>query len=196
MSSEQQTARIVGIFTKVERLKSWFFKIVEEDVGDDIPRDDIAASVVIIAICLPLMLYFYLHQAMSTGFFTIKFDILEAVFLYGILLYWIVTSALILIGQKHASRDLDSFGGLAFATVGSVWLIFIFPFDFINFAEASPDILRILLQWISNEIALIILILAFIAHLVFAVFAGFQRVYVRKAMSRLKKEAISADLNT
>ncbi|MFW9777830.1 MAG: hypothetical protein ACFFE8_03170 [Candidatus Heimdallarchaeota archaeon] len=181
--------------TKVKRFKSWFFKMVEEDVGDEIPKDDIAASVVIIAISLPLMLYFYLHQTMSTGFFTQKFDFLEAVFLYGIFLYWIITSVLILIRQKHASRDLDSFGGLAFATIGSLWLIIIFPFDFVRFTEASPDILKIFVQWISNEIALVILMLAFIAHLVLAVFAVFQRVYVRKAMSKLKKEANLGDMN-
>jgi len=101
--------------------------------------------------------------------------------LYGIIIYWIATSVLILIGQKHPSRDLDTYGGLFFATFAIVWLIVIFPFEFTYFADVLPDFLRFLVQWISNEIALVVLILLSISHLILAIYSLILRLYVRKA---------------
>ena len=107
------------------------------------------------------------------------------ILLYGILIYWIITSVLILIGQKHPSRDLDSYGGLFFATFAIGWLIVVFPFEFTHFADVLPDFLRFLVQWISNEIALVLLILLFIIHLIFAVYSLILRLYVRKARKQI-----------
>jgi len=59
--------------------------------------------------------------------------------LYGSLICWIVTSAVLLFGRKNLSRDLDSFGGLIFATVGIAWLFVVFPFEFAYFADVVPD---------------------------------------------------------
>ena len=106
--------------------------------------------------------------------------------IYGIPLYWITTSVLILIGQKHPSRDLDSYGGLFFATFAIGWLIVVIPFEFTRFADVLPDSLRFLVQWISNEIALLLLILLFIIHLFFAVYSLILRLYVRKARDKIK----------
>ena len=62
--------------------------------------------------------------------------------------------------------------------------ISIYPFEFSYFANVLPDFLRFLMQWISNEIALVILIILFIIHLIFAVYSLIIRLYVRKARIR------------
>jgi hypothetical protein len=107
------------------------------------------------------------------------------VMLYGILLYWITTSVLILLGQKHPSRNLDSYGGLFFATFATAWLFLVFPFEFSYFVDVlQPDFLRPLVRLISNDIARVLLVLLFIGQLVAAVYSLIQRLYVRKARAQ------------
>jgi hypothetical protein len=170
--------------TLTEKMKESFSRTVEEELTDDIAFDDIAASVVLIVVNVLVGLHFLIHQMSATDFFTASFGAFEMLFLYGIFLFWIVTSVLMLLGQKNASRDLDSFGGLFFATIGIVWLLVVFPFDFAFFADVSPDFLRILIQWISNDIARLVLVVLFILHLIAAVYSFALRVAVWKARSK------------
>jgi hypothetical protein len=170
--------------SRLESLRIYFTKIAKEELSDEIAFDDEAASVFLLIINGLLGLYFIAHQMGSTGFFTSTFSTIEMVMLYGILIYWITTSVLILIGQKHPSRNLDTYGGLLFASFAILWLLLVFPFEFTYFADVIPVFLRFLLQWISNEIALVLLVLLFILHLIAAVFSLIVRFYVRKARSQ------------
>jgi hypothetical protein len=129
---------------KREAIKSWisrsveaFRRVVEEEAqeGNDIAFDDRASSIVIIVFSALIGSYLVGHQTRSTGFFTATFGTLEMLLLYGALVFWIATSTLILIGRKNLSRDLDSFGGLFFVTVGNVWLLVVFPFEFAFFCR-------------------------------------------------------------
>ncbi len=167
--------------SKLESIKDHFSKMVEKELGDEIASDDKVASIFLLIVNGLFGLYFIVHQTASTGFFTPKFSTFEMVMLYGIIIYWVTTSVLILIGQKHPSRDLDTYGGLFFATFAIVWLIVIFPFEFTYFANVLPDFLRFLVQWISNDIAKVLLILLFIPHIILAVYSLILRLYIRKA---------------
>ncbi|MFX0051007.1 MAG: hypothetical protein ACFE8U_06890, partial [Candidatus Hermodarchaeota archaeon] len=102
--------------SRLESINDYFYKLAEADLSDEIPVDDIGASIFLIVVNGLLGLYFIAHQIESTGFFTPRFGTLEMVMLYGIMIYWITTSVLILIGQKHPSRNLDTYGGLLFAS--------------------------------------------------------------------------------
>ena len=177
--------KISDKISKLESIKDHFSKTAKEELGDEIASNDIAASIFLIVVNGLFGLYLIVHQTVSTGFFTPKFSMFEMIMLYGILIYWITTSVLILIGQKHTSSDRDSYGGLFFATFAIVWLIVIFPFEFTYFADVLPDFLRFLVQWISNEIALVLLILLFIVHLILAVYSLILRLYVRKARKKI-----------
>ncbi|MHA2227204.1 MAG: hypothetical protein ACXAC8_18455 [Candidatus Hodarchaeales archaeon] len=172
--------------SKLESMKDYFSKLAEEELalGDEIPFDEIAASVFLIVVNGLIGLYFFAHQMGSTGFFTLKFNTFEMIMLYGIMIYWITTSVLILIGQKHPSRNLDTYGGLLFATFAIAWLFLVFPFEFGYFADVSPVFLRFLIQWISNDIARVLLVLLFILHLVAAVVSIMVRLFVRKARAQ------------
>ena len=167
--------------SRLESIKDHFSKRAEEELGDDISSEDIGASIFILVVMGFFGLIFITHQTGSTDFFTSKFSTFEMIMLYGFLIYWITTSVLILTGQKNPSRNLDSYGGLFFATFATVWLIVVFPFEFSYFVDVFPVFLRFLLQWISNEIALVLLILLFIGQLIAAVYALIERLYVRKA---------------
>jgi hypothetical protein len=173
--------------SKLESIRDHFSKRAEEELGDDISSEDIGASIFILVVAGFFGLVFITHQTGSTGFFTSKFSTFEMAMLYGMLLYWITTSILILIGQKNPSRNLDSYGGLFFAAFATVWLIAVFPFEFTYFVDVLPVFLRFLFQWISNEIAFVILFLLFIGQLFAAVYAPIERLYVRKARSQRGK---------
>ena len=74
-----------------------------------------------------IVLYFVAHQVWMTGFFTSDFGTLEMIMLYGSLSFMIVSSGLEgIFGQRLLSRLFDVFGGLIFATIGSVWLFPVF----------------------------------------------------------------------
>jgi hypothetical protein len=178
--------------SKIETIANRISRTAEGELGDEIESDDRSSSVAIIVVCGLLGLYFIAHQLMSTGFFTEKFGTLEMVMLYGPLVFWITTSSFILIGWKNPSRNLDSFGGLFFATLAILWLLVVFPFEFVHFADLLPEFLRFIVQWISNEIASVLMVLAVVVHLVLAVYSFILRVFVYKA--RILKSA-KTDIN-
>jgi hypothetical protein len=130
------------------------------------------------------VLYFVAHQTWSTGFFTPKFGTLEMIMLYGSLIVWIVIAALEGVGQRFLSRLFDVFGGLIFAAVGIAWLFVVFPFEFAYFADVLPDFFRFLLQWISNDIARVLMVLGIIVTLVLAVTAPITYKFVRIKRSK------------
>jgi hypothetical protein len=169
--------------SKMRAIKSGSSALVAREVEYADPYEDRGLSIVIVAAGVLIGLFFVAHQARSTGFFTGAFGALEMLLLYGTLLYWIVTSALIIVGQKNLSRDLD-LGGLFFAAIAVAWLLVVFPFDFAHVADASPDSLRFLVQWVSNDIARVLLALSFIVHLGFAIFSAVLRVSVYRARAQ------------
>ncbi|MFX1284691.1 MAG: hypothetical protein ACFFB5_13615 [Promethearchaeota archaeon] len=173
--------------SRLESINDYFSKLAEAELSDEISVADIGASIFLLVVNGLLGLYFIAHQAEATGFFTPKFSTLEMVLLYGILIYWITTSVLILIGQKHPSRNLDTYGGLLFASFAILWLLLVFPFDFTHFADVwQPEFLKFLVQWISNEIAWVLLVLLFIVHIFFTIFSMILKWYVLKAQAQRK----------
>jgi hypothetical protein len=168
---------------ETEAKKSWFSRRVEEELEVAIPNNERVTAIAIVVFGVLMVLYFVAHQMWSTGFFTATFGTLEMLLLYGTLICWTISSALLLIDRKHLSRDLDSFGGLIFATVANTWLFMVFPFELAYFADALPDFLRFLVQWISNDIARVLMVLGIIMHLVLAVYSTILRVSVRKALT-------------
>lgn len=168
---------------KTQTNKSWFSKLVEKEVEYADPYEDRGLSIGIVVVGVLIGSYCIAHQTRSTGFFTATFGTLEMILLFGTLLYWIVTSALIIVGQKNLSRDLD-LGGLFFAAIAVAWLLVVFPFDFAHFADMMPDSLRFLVRWISNDIARVLMVLSFIVHLGLAVYSAILRVSVYRARAR------------
>ncbi len=169
------------------KIKDNFNKQVDKEVERDIdPHQDRGLSIGIVIYCVLIGLYFVFHQTGSTGFFTESFGIFQAFLFYGILVYWIVTSGLIIVGLRQPSRDLDTYGGLLFATIAFAWLFVVFPFDFAYFADVLPDSLSFLVQWISNGVARVLMVLLFIMHLFFTFYATILSVAVYKARARRK----------
>lgn len=161
----------------IEATGSWFSRLVKKEVEYADPYEDRGLSIAIVVVGVLVGSYFIAHQVRSTAFFTAAFGSLEIVLLYGTLLFWIATCALIIVGQKNRSRDLD-LGGLFFATAAFAWLLVAFPFDFAHLADVAPDSLRFLVQWVSNDVVRVLIALSLILHLGLAVFSAVLRVSV------------------
>jgi hypothetical protein len=114
-------------------------------------------------------LFFYAHQAWSTGFFTSSFGPTEAFFLYS----QIIAGAMgpicrFATGRRNVSRLPELIASI-FWIAGSAWLLIIFPFNFAHFADVVPSFIRFLVSWITNDIARVFLALGTIGGFGFIV---------------------------
>jgi len=69
-------------------------------------------------------------------------------------------------------------------TVALAWFFVVFPFDFAYFADVLPSFLRFLLQWISNDIVRVLIVLGIIAAPIMAIYTTMLYVLVRKELSK------------
>jgi hypothetical protein len=94
------------------------------------------------------------------------------IMLYGSWICWIITSALEgVFGQRLLSRLFDSFGGIIFIVLATVWLLVVFPFEFNYFGNVLPDSLRFLVLWISNDIARVLMVIYIIVMGIAAIYS-------------------------
>lgn len=127
-------------------------------------------------------LFFYAHQAWSTGFFTTAFGKIEAFFLYGFILVGMTGSlARIAMGKRNTSR-IPEIGASIFCIVGSLWLFNVFPFNFAHFADVIPSFLQFLVRWVTNDIARVLFALGIVGGVVFAVINTRLYLKVRKLL--------------
>jgi hypothetical protein len=157
--------------TDTKRTENWFSRgKAEADKG--IPKNERIASIGFFFAGSALMiLYLVSHQIWLTGFFTTKFGPVEMIMLYGSWISLSISSGLEgILNQRLLSRLFDTFGGIIYIAVATAWLIIVFPFNFTYFANVLPDSLRFLVQWISNDIARILMVL-------YAVIMGIAAIY-------------------
>jgi len=166
--------------TKAEPSENWLSRGKgEADKG--IPRNERLVGIgFFFGGSILMILYLSAHQMWSTGFFTEAFGTTEMIMLYGSWISWIITSGLEgVLGQRLLSRLFDTFGGIIFIAVATVWLTVVFPFNFAYFADVLPEGLRFLLQWISNDIARVLMVLFAIAMAIASIYAPVSYKFIR-----------------
>ena len=124
------------------------------------------------------------HQTSSTGFFTSGFGQAEAFLFYLALLFGLVPPVgRILVGRKNAVRPLTVLTMVLFI-VADLWLLWVFPFDFSHLADVLPDSLRFLLQWITDDIARVLMSIAIVGASIGAASIAVLYVPVRRELSK------------
>ena len=165
---------------KMNEIKNWFSR-AKTEAEKPLPRNERVVGIAIVVFCILMILFFVTHQIQTTGFFTENFGPLEMLLFYGFWIFWITTASLeALLSQRLLSRIVDTFGGLIFATISEAILLLLFPFEFTYLAEVLPASIRFLVQWISNDIARVIIILVIIAHLAAAIYSPFAYKFIDK----------------
>ena len=165
--------------------KNWFARHIEgEAKKDSLPLSDRAGEVVGVIVILLVTLFWVVHQTSSTGVFTSRFGPTEAFLFYLSLLFGLVpTAGRIVVGRKNVLRPLNVLN-MVLIFIASLWLIWIFPFDFSHLADVLPDSLRFLLQWISDDVARVVMTIAIIATPIGIIYTAVLYVPVRRELSR------------
>ena len=170
--------------------ESWFSR-GKAEAEKGIPASERFVGIAIVLFSVLMVLHLVAHQTRSTGFFTATFGTPEMIMLYGVLIAGIISAGLEgVFGLRLHSRLFDAFGGLIFAAFCTVWLLVIFPFEFSHFADVSPDSLRFLVGWISNDIARVLMVLAIIVYLGAAVYCPIAYKFVGKKQSKREQASI------
>jgi hypothetical protein len=173
----------------MKETESWFSR-AKEAAEEPLPRNERVFGIAIVVFCILMILYFGAHQIQNSGFFTSKFGVVEMVLFYGFWMFWITTAGLeAILSQRLLSRIVDTFGGLIFATISMALLLVLFPYEFNHLADMLPESIRFLVQWLSNDIARVIMVLLVIAHLAAAIYSPFAYKFVDK--KRFKRKKIS-----
>ncbi len=176
-----------GYGFNMKETESWFER-AKKEAKKSLPRNERVFGIGIVIFCILMIFFFWTHQTQSTGFFTSKFGSLEMVLFYGFWLFWISTASLeAIFSQRLLSRIDDTFGGLIFTTISIALLLILFPFEFSHLSDVLPESIRFLVQWISNEIALVIMFLLVIAHLAAAIYSPFAYKFVDKKLFKREK---------
>ena len=170
--------------------ESWFSR-GKAEAEKGIPASERLVGIAIVAFSVLMILYLVAHQVRSTGFFTSRFGTTEMILLYGLLILGIISAGLEgVLGLRLHSRLFDAFGGLILAVVCTVWLLVVFPFEFTYFADVLPESLRFSVQWISNDVSRVLMVLAIILYLCAAIYCPIAyRFVVIKSSSRGKISA-------
>ena len=154
---------------------------------EKLPLNERVFGILIVIFSFLMILFFWGHQIQSTGFFTSKSGAVEIIMLYGFWVFWITTATLeAILNQRLVSRIVDTFGGVFFASISIAWNLVVFPFEFAYLADVLPESTRFLVQWISNDIARVIMIILMILHLLAAIYCPFAYKFVDK--KRFKRE--------
>jgi hypothetical protein len=139
--------------------RQYFTWTEKEAFRDRMRTSERGGELVGVAAIVLVALFFYAHQAWSTGFFTSAFGRTEAFFLYGSIIVGTAGPLSRLVtGRRNISR-LPELAASAFWVAGSIWLLAVFPFNFAHLADVLPEPLRFLLGWITNDIAWVLFIL-------------------------------------
>lgn len=126
--------------------------------------------------------FFASHQALSTGFFLTGFTSLQAVLLYGSILYSILVMNTEVIGLREEHISIVNIFGAVLWTATTAWLYFAFPFDFTHFGAVVPWPFQFLVSWITNSIAKVIWFLFIIGSAAFIPFFGLQWANARRRL--------------
>ena len=168
-----------------EKEDNWLTKQAKKEAKTDVMSTSQRTGQIATAIG-PLigLLFFAAHQMWSTGFFTSKFDSLEALLFYSLIIIGILNAIIRgIIGRKNTLRPFE-IGWITYMIIAFIYLLAVFPFDFSHLADVLPSILQFLLAWISNEIAKALVIIAIIGTAFFTIYDALLYVYLRRELSK------------
>ncbi|HDP96477.1 MAG TPA: hypothetical protein ENN25_02155 [Euryarchaeota archaeon] len=150
---------------------------------DIIPLPDKIGQVVGMVFIVIFVAFFVKHQTDSTGFFTSEFGTAEAIVFYAAALFGLVTgSAKIVFGRKNRVRPIELIGNILWIVV-SVWMLVVFPFDFAHLADVLPEYLQPLLDWVSNDIGRILVVLGTIGGFIALFITSMLYIFVGKRLA-------------
>ena len=166
-------------------VQTWAEGVIRKEVArDKLRTGERFGEAIGIVLSFLVLLFFIENQVQDTGFFTSAFGTTEMVLFYGCLVLGMFAPLLrLFLGRRNQVRPADIFAG-AFFVVATSYLLWVFPFDFSHLADLFPESMQFLLDWISNDVAVILFSLAIVVSLIVAIWTAFLYVSVKEWMSR------------
>ncbi len=143
------------------------------------------SGLTVIVAMLALLGFFAAHQLANTGFFTDKFGSLEMLALYvPILISFAAPIVRAISGRQNPARPFEAAMNISLA-IGSLWLVIVFPFNFMHLTDVLPGAIRFVLSWITDDIARWVLILQVIIGVIIAPLTIFTFFSIRRRASSM-----------
>jgi hypothetical protein len=164
---------------------AWLIRQTDKEAKSDvIRRPERISQLVALAAFVLVIIFVAIHQTRPTGFFTEDDGATVATVLYVMIVLGMPTLVVkLLLGRKNASRPFEIFGNMSFV-VGSIYLLAVFPFDFSYFADPLPKSLEFLLDWVSADLAKIVLVIGSLGGTFAVVYNSLLYVAVKAQLSK------------
>jgi riboflavin transporter FmnP len=171
---------------------TWTEKIVKKEVARDVmklgERFGEAVSMVLIFL---VFLFFINNQTQDTGLFTSEFGTAEMVLFYGSLLFGLFPPFLrLFLGRRNQVRPVDIIGSVIFVVAAS-YLLWVFPFDFSHLPDLFPESMRFLIDWVTNDLVMVLMSFAIVIAIIASVWTGFIYILVRESLRQDRSAPIS-----
>ena len=129
---------------------------------DRLKQGERAGQLIGVVFGVIMVIFLLLHWAQDTGFYTSEFDEIDATVLFAPILFGMVPELFrFMVGRKNLSRPLDVIVSLLFV-FSAVYFLNDFQFNMEAFSQPLPGSLRFILDWISEDIAKVLLVIGVI----------------------------------
>ncbi len=175
-------------------IQGWFSRHVDKEVANDRLKlaDRLGQIFVIMGTVAVVVLLAYLQTHLTIGFFTPQFGTLETVLFYGMLVFGVAPATLKLVtGSRNRTRPWEMVESIFFF-IGGLYLLMVFPFDFSVLANALPENMRYIIDWLSNDEARILWALGVFISLAVANYLFWMHRSVKRRMEDRYQNALQA----
>ena len=159
---------------------TWTERIVKKEAAREVMRPgERFGEALAMVIILLVLLFFINNQTQDTGFFTSEFGTTEMVLFYGSLLFGLFPPFLRLyLGRRNHVRPVEIVGNALFV-VAAAYLLWVFPFDFSHLPDLFPESMQFLLDWITDDLAVVLMSFVIVIAIIASVWTGFVYIMVR-----------------
>lgn len=158
-----------------------------EAATDRMKQPERAGQLISVMLTVIAATYLFMHWLRDTGFYDPGFDEIDATMLFGPMLFSLVPPLFrFLVGRKNASRPSDVIVSVLFI-ISAIYFLANFMFNMEVFATPLPEGVRFLLDWISDDVARILLGLAIVGGVFSAAWNALTYVKVKEIMDRKEK---------
>jgi len=166
-------------------LTNWFQQQAEREAKKEVlSRPDRWGNVIGIIAIMVVLVFFMVHTTSHTGFFTAGFGVGAAALFFGANAWGMISPAVKSVkGKKSPAKPFEIIGSILML-IALLYFLSSFTFDFSHLSDPLPDFLRWIVQWVSNDIARALMVLATIAMVFVIPFQIISYRYLRQELSK------------
>lgn len=169
----------------MKSLTNWFQQQAEKEAKKDVlKKSDRWGNLVGIVVIIIILMFFIVHSTSKTGFFTGAFGATEAALFFGVAAWGMISPIVRFVtGRKSLSKSLDIIGSIL-CLIAIIYFLASFPFDFSHISDPLPNVLKWVLQWITDDFARALMVIGTIVLIFVIPFQSVSYLYLRRKLSK------------